>query len=233
MALVQFAVLSSQGAVTKPGAESFDKYQVILDRQPFSAPEPEKVPGPPSPPPEWTTQLRLCGITFSESAGLRVGIVDQKTQKSYYLRIGDEEDGILVVDADIRDEFAVVQKEGVEQRLNLNGTSAAAGSATAASATVPVRLSPDASRVVASVTASAPTRLESYADKLRRRREERERQAAAVPEVKLSPEELEKQLKEYQMKVIREGLPPLPIPLTKEMDDQLVKEGVLPPQESE
>jgi hypothetical protein len=87
--------------------------------------------------------------------------------------------------------------------------------------------------VVASVTASAPTRLESYADKLRRRREERERQAAAVPEVKLSPEELEKQLKEYQMKVIREGLPPLPIPLTKEMDDQLVKEGVLPPQESE
>jgi hypothetical protein len=65
---------------------------------------------------------------------------------------------------------------------------------------------------------------------LRRRTEERERQAAAIPEVKITPEELEKNLRELQMKVLREGLPPLPIPLTKEMDDQLVQEGVLPPQ---
>ena len=32
------------------------------------------------------------------------------------------------------------------------------------------------------------------------------------------------------MEVIRQGLPPLPIPLTPEQDSQLVKEGVLPPQ---
>ena len=31
------------------------------------------------------------------------------------------------------------------------------------------------------------------------------------------------------MEVIRKGMPPLPIPLTKEMDDQLVAEGILPP----
>ncbi len=31
------------------------------------------------------------------------------------------------------------------------------------------------------------------------------------------------------MAVIRSGMAPLPIPLTQEMDDQLVKEGVLPP----
>lgn len=42
---------------------------------------------------------------------------------------------------------------------------------------------------------------------------------------------LDKQLQEYQMQLIREGLPPLPIPLTKEMDDQLVSEGILPPLE--
>lgn len=52
----------------------------------------------------------------------------------------------------------------------------------------------------------------------------------------LSPEEQEKRraeirknLKEYQMEVIRSGMPPLPVPLTREMDDQLVQEGVLPP----
>jgi len=33
------------------------------------------------------------------------------------------------------------------------------------------------------------------------------------------------------MEVIRQGLPPLPIPLTPEMDAQLVSEGVLPPME--
>ena len=44
-------------------------------------------------------------------------------------------------------------------------------------------------------------------------------------------EELEKHLNEYQMDVIRQGLPPLPIPLTPEMDQQLVNEGVLPPQQ--
>ena len=53
-----------------------------------------------------------------------------------------------------------------------------------------------------------------------------------------SPEELKemrlarkKRLQAYQMEVIRSGLPALPIPLTKEMDDQLVSEGVLPPLE--
>ena len=42
-----------------------------------------------------------------------------------------------------------------------------------------------------------------------------------------------KGVREYQMELIRKGLKPLPIPLTTEMDDQLVREGVLPPVEAE
>ena len=56
---------------------------------------------------------------------------------------------------------------------------------------------------------------------------------------KLSPEEEQRRreeiranLQEYQMEVIRQGMPPLPIPLTQEMDDQLVAEGVLDPMEA-
>jgi hypothetical protein len=56
------------------------------------------------------------------------------------------------------------------------------------------------------------------------------------PQPQLSPEEqarrraeIRENLQQYQMEVIRSGMPPLPIPLTKEMDDQLVEEGVLPP----
>ncbi len=39
-------------------------------------------------------------------------------------------------------------------------------------------------------------------------------------------------LRQYQMEVMRAGMAPLPIPLTQEMDDQLVAEGVLPPQKN-
>ena len=55
--------------------------------------------------------------------------------------------------------------------------------------------------------------------------------------IKLTPQEEERRkqeiqesLRRYQMDVIRAGLPALPVPLTKEMDDQLVAEGVLPPE---
>jgi hypothetical protein len=44
---------------------------------------------------------------------------------------------------------------------------------------------------------------------------------------------LQNHLEQYQMDLIRAGGekgPPLPMELTPEMDDQLVKEGVLPPQ---
>lgn len=40
----------------------------------------------------------------------------------------------------------------------------------------------------------------------------------------------ESDLEKYQQEVIRKGMPALPIPLTKEMDEQLVREGILPPQ---
>ena len=60
---------------------------------------------------------------------------------------------------------------------------------------------------------------------------------SAVPQIppepvkqKYSGEELNKHLSEYKLEVIRQGLPPLPIPLTKDEDDKLVREGVLPPQ---
>jgi len=56
--------------------------------------------------------------------------------------------------------------------------------------------------------------------------------AKAASPAKPTGEELEKHLRDYQMDVIRKGLTPLPIPLTQEMDDQLVKEGVLPPVQS-
>lgn len=44
-----------------------------------------------------------------------------------------------------------------------------------------------------------------------------------------SREELQTHLRDQQMDAIRSGKPPRPIPLTHEMESQLVEEGVLPP----
>lgn len=59
------------------------------------------------------------------------------------------------------------------------------------------------------------------------------------PDRQLTPEEqaqkrqeVRENLRQYQMEVIRSGKPPLPIPLTQEMDDRLVQEGILPPQKN-
>jgi hypothetical protein len=233
LVLLALALSAAYGG-TATSTESFDRYQVILDRQPFGVPPQSQVPvvqQAPKVQPAFVKEIRLCGITYSKGSGLRVGITDDKTKKSYYLRIGEEEDGILVLDADLEEESVVIRKDGEEQKFYLNGgTGDAAMAPTAASLTRPLTLSEAASRVISMATSSSPSRSDSYADRLRRRREERERQAAAVPEVKISPEQLQRTLEEYQMKVIREGLPPLPIPLTREMDDKLVEEGVLPPQ---
>ena len=68
----------------------------------------------------------------------------------------------------------------------------------------------------------------SYADRRRQRIEEMSRRAEESRNRNLSEEEVEKRLREYQMKLIREGKTPLPIPITEEMDAQLVKEGILP-----
>jgi hypothetical protein len=43
-------------------------------------------------------------------------------------------------------------------------------------------------------------------------------------------EELQRQMQEYQMDMIRQGLPPLAIPLTPESEQQLIKEGYLSPE---
>lgn len=41
-------------------------------------------------------------------------------------------------------------------------------------------------------------------------------------------EEMGEHLREYRMKLIREGKTPLPIPITEEMDAQIVEEGSVP-----
>ena len=73
----------------------------------------------------------------------------------------------------------------------------------------------------------------TYAERLQQRREARRHPQQTAKPPLITGEQLEKQLQQYQMDLIRQGKPPMPIPLTPEMDKKLVEEGVLPPVEDD
>ncbi|MBM4148606.1 MAG: hypothetical protein FJ224_06140 [Lentisphaerae bacterium] len=214
-------------------ADAFAPYQVILDKQIFGEPPaPEAVVSPEvKADPGFARDLRLCALTYTEEAGIRAGVIDIKTHRNYYLSIGGEEEGVRLVDADFDEESVLVEKNGLQRRLYLDGREATAVGGVPSGIpglVMPVRVSPS---VLANLPNTTPTMAAgSYAERLMKRRIERQRQAeSAAASPGLSGEQLEKHLQQYQMDVLRKGLPPLPIPLTQEMDDQLVSEGVLPP----
>lgn len=74
----------------------------------------------------------------------------------------------------------------------------------------------------------------SYADRrsvlLQKIEERKAPRSSGTNAPALTGDDLKKHLEKVQMDAIRKGLPPLPLPLTPEMDAQLVKEGVLSPQ---
>lgn len=201
---------------------TFDAYQVILDRKPFGeAPPPP--PQPPAPPPNpadsFAATLRMSVMIEGNDGGIRVGIIDQKTGKNFFLSVGDVEEGIELVSADFPTKEAVLRK-GSEM------------------AVVPLQsgnIKPLSAEEQQQRLNAPNTQAPSYAERRQARQLQRQmqQQPAPPPPPPQQPiytgEELEKHLRDYQMEVIRQGLPPLPIPLTQEMDDQLVNEGVLPP----
>lgn len=216
------------GAEKLPDASEagFGRYAVILDRRPFGVVQASSTNGPfgsgaIAPPDSFIKDLRMCAVTESDEGELRVGIVDVKQNKGYLFRVGETIDGITLVDADFQDGIALLRKGNEEYPVSMKGD-----------AGQPDRASGDASvSPLAGRTSIATFRgRESYADRLRRRRDMMQERAVEAP--RLSGEQLEQHLKQYQMDLIRAGGekgPPLPIPLTPEMDAQLVSEGVLPP----
>jgi len=228
--LATFHAVDMQAA----GVQTYDfsRYSVILERRPFGEPppEPSSTNGPAAPliPYQAFKDIRLVLVTKTPGFGVRVGLVDLASKKQYFLPVGGAEDGLTVVDADYEKGCALVRKGAEECWIDMNGQINGPSSKPAASTgvTVPVEVT-----VTAPGATGGLTRV-SYVERLRLRREAREARLMKQLEEskKISPEELEQQLKEYQMEIIRSGeAPPLPIPLTKEMDDQLVQEGVLPP----
>jgi hypothetical protein len=233
-AALALAALSA-GAANEP----FERYESILQRRPFgqavAAPATNAVVTPEN---SFARTLRLTALIELDGGGAKAGIIDSASNASLYLAVGQAQDGVELVSVDFAREEAVLRKGAETVTLKLAGgaTPAPAGPGGAAPA-AGVPAPPGAPPL------SAAMRM-SYAERRRLRADDRRvvtpSPAAPAPPApvaapatsappRLTGADLEKHLRDYQMEVIRQGLPPLPIPLTPDQDAQLVREGVLPP----
>lgn len=190
--------------------EGFKRYQIIIDKHPFGEepPEAETVQIPLNQ--SFARHLRLSMLFEGPDGDLRAGIIDSqdpKKQKSYVLRIGEAVENLELIEADLGTEEAMLRKGNEVALFKLkSGTPE------------PLSKKQQAARRM------------SYSERLKAKQALAKKESEPKEPPRLTGEALRKHLENVQMDAIRNGLPPLPLPLTTEMDNQLVSEGVLDPQ---
>lgn len=207
---------SAYGAVY----QNFSRYEIILQRRPFGEVPSEaelsaaarSVPVGPS----FIDSLRMCAITDDGGGSVRVGFVDIKAKpvKTYFLFVGESEDGIEVVDADYEEEMVTLRKAGDERKLSMTGAVGAA--------------------MAVANKGSGRRSLHSRRAHIKRTRAQiKEARRLAIEKKKpiLQGAEYEAHIRQYNLDQIRNGGIPLPIALSAEEDAQLVAEGILAPME--
>ncbi len=194
-----------------------ERYDVILDRSPFGSDPLSTVTAPDATAQDRAAAAALektCRLSFlleSEAGEVRAGFQNLKPQKgepvSSVIRINESFMGMKLKSIDLVNSEAMLEYNGKPITFQLT----------------------KAAEKAQPVAKKAPTPSRRFGGGFRKQT------PAPPPAPKLSPEEqkirreeIRKNLQDYQMHVIREGMPPLPVPLTQEMDDQLVSEGVLP-----
>ena len=200
------------------GSQGFDRYQVILDKHMFGqsrpTPAPRATPSAPVAPAivNWAKDFRVTMMVRDNKTGeVQVGLQNVKDHSGFLLRSGDAPErtgGYKLERTDFSDKIAIISYQGLQQQFSQeSGPTAVAPSSPN---TVNIRKPVISTRTTVRRPVVRPTRV--------------------IPTPRFTGAELEVHLQEYNEKVIREGLPPLPVPLTPEQDARLVRDGVLPPQ---
>ena len=219
--IILLLITTTAGAVDTGWA----RYEIILERKPFGEPppppQPVVAPQPPVPQVDLTKELKLVAITKARH-GTKVGVVDLKDKKEYYLYVGESEGDFKVMAVDVDARRAFVRKGFHEAWLSMAEVNQSQGAASLpAHGTPPVSMATDGGKLGQPQGNNRPVVRASLIQPRVKQQPD--------SEPKFTPEELEKHLRKYNMDLIRSGFPALPIPLTKEEDAELVNEGVLPP----
>jgi hypothetical protein len=201
-----------------------ERYDVILDRSPFGA-DPLHGAVPDNSAQDRAAaaaaaaaakSFRLSFLLEGEDGEIRAGFEHLKPKKgeakSSIIMKGEGFMGMKLMDIDFFNSSATLDQDGKQIRFELSKGPAVAKA--------PAAASPQPARRFGGGFRRTPPK-----------QPEKPKEPQLSPEEqKLRREEIRANLQDYQMEVIRSGMPPLPIPLTQDMDDQLVAEGVLPPE---
>lgn len=202
---------------------NLERYDLILERSPFGedpliaqteAKNAKEAAAATAAAKKLEKEMRLCYLLETDTGEVRAGFQNLKARtgdpKSIMLLVGESYNGMKLSEIDIATSSAT---------LMLNGKP------------VTFELKPSTTPVAVAKAPAQPQR--KFGGGFRAKQPVQPAKPAAP---KLSTEEQAKaraetteRLRQYQMEVIRKGQPPLPIPLTQDMDDQLVAEGILPP----
>lgn len=257
-------------AVSHPGNPSippYSRYAVILSRRPFGAAG-DAAPAAPSPAADPTAeelvvaqqeqalskQIDLVAVNVTPRGETAVGLVEKggKSPHNYYLKVGESAGGYTVVGADIKEETATIEKDGVTITLKLgkgmlpkeqaNGTNTPAMPPAAATPRPQLASPPPAlhrpGRVFTETRppAGEPDKGKSYVElrreRLAARAAERKAQAEEASRIreeamKAANEAAAKREREINLNLVKRGQQPLsPIELTPEEDAALEKAGV-------
>ncbi|MCX7009609.1 MAG: hypothetical protein NTY53_20590 [Kiritimatiellaeota bacterium] len=150
--------------------------------------------------PDFIKNLRLSAL-WHVRGQLRAGFADVATKRDFVLGCGERTDaGLELIEVRYADATVVLRQGGEVALLHLQ-----AGAIPAGTAANPWNIFNDYSRHhhASDVTSDQP------------------------PRIAYSGEQLERHLQEQQLQAIRTGAPPLPVPLTQESANQLVREGFL------
>ncbi len=222
-----FGVLAAVLVAGVAGAElpeyTSERYQLITDCSPFGAdPFDEDVAQEKAAAAAVAAaakELRLCFLMESEAGEIRAGFQNLKAQrgqsKSVILLVGESFLGMKLLEIDLPGSKATLQSQGKPVVFELTKAPRIAKAAVRNPAPTKRKCGGGFRRKEAPKPVVPPEPKLSAAEQRRRR------------------EEMRANLQDYQMEVIRSGMPPLPIPLTQEMDDQLVAEGILAPSEAD
>lgn len=133
----------------------FNRYQVILDKKPFGEVTPSEGA---------QTQTALSDVISKElemkaiiddGTGIRIGFLDKKSNKNFFLGVGENHDGLQVVSINYENEEAVVKKGSetavVKLRPDKDKDKTVASAGPAAMGESPFQLPPAASQPAAAV----------------------------------------------------------------------------------
>ena len=175
----------------------FDRYQIILVRQPFGVelPPPAAAASNAVPADSAARNLKMTALVRDDWGHYQVGITDNRTKKNYMIPAGGQEDNIAVVEADYDGERVHLRNNQEDYWLSMDGEVAPVVEVASAPSPQPTEAAAEAEGSALSVSPprspTAPASLEagtadsarwrlSYAERRKLREEDRQKKTLAL-----------------------------------------------------